>query len=94
MALATKPRFLILDEPSAGLAPKAAQEVLEQLKSLAEDGMTILLVEQNVKQALRIADYCYILAEGQNQVDGPARDLLADPVVGEIYLGAKRVGAQ
>ncbi|MEM7302204.1 MAG: ABC transporter ATP-binding protein [Pseudomonadota bacterium] len=94
MALATNPRFLILDEPSAGLAPKAAQEVLVRLKALAGEGMTILLVEQNVKQALKIADYCYILAEGQNQVDGPASELLADPVVGEIYLGAKRVRKQ
>jgi ABC-type branched-subunit amino acid transport system ATPase component len=58
---------------------------------LTADGVTVLLVEQNVKQALKLADHCYILAEGRNQIDGAAADLLADPVVGEIYLGAKRM---
>ena len=53
----------------------------------------MLLVEQNVRQALGIADHCYILAEGRNQMDGPAAAILADPVVGEIYLGGRRVGA-
>lgn len=91
MALASRPSLILMDEPSAGLAPKAAQEVLECASGLTEQGVSILLVEQNVKQALRLADHCYILAEGRNQVDGPAADLLNDPVVGEIYLGAKRV---
>lgn len=93
MALATDPQLILMDEPSAGLSPKAAQEVLELARSLTEQGVTILLVEQNVKQALRLADHCYILAEGRNQVDGAAADLLADPIVGEIYLGGKRVQA-
>ncbi len=91
MALAIKPSVILMDEPSAGLSPKAAQEVLEYAKSLTEQGVTILLVEQNVKQALRLADQCYILADGRNQVDGPADSLLNDPVVGQIYLGGKRV---
>ncbi|MEX0343549.1 MAG: ABC transporter ATP-binding protein [Rhizobiaceae bacterium] len=94
MALAVSPKLILMDEPSAGLSPKAAQDVLERLRRLVEDGVTILLVEQNVKQALRLADHCYILAEGRNQIDGPAADLLADPVVGEIYLGAKRMRAE
>jgi ABC-type branched-subunit amino acid transport system ATPase component len=55
--------------------------------------VTVLLVEQNVKQALRVADHCYILAEGRNQIDGPAAQIAADPVVGEIYLGGKRMVA-
>ena len=93
MALASHPSLILMDEPSAGLAPKAAQEVLEFARSLTEQGVAILLVEQNVKQALRLADHCYILAEGRNQVDGPAASLLEDPVVGEIYLGSKRVTA-
>ena len=93
MALATKPSLILMDEPSAGLAPKATQEVLELAKSLTEQGVSILLVEQNVNQALRYADHCFILAEGRNQLDGKAMDLLNDPVVGEIYLGGKRVGA-
>ena len=75
------------------LAPKAAQEVLEFARGLTEQGVSILLVEQNVKQALRLADHCYILADGRNQVDGSAASLLEDPVVAEIYLGSKRVPA-
>lgn len=91
MALAINPSVVLMDEPSAGLSPKAAQEVLEHARALTEDGVSVLLVEQNVKQALRLADHCYILADGRNQIDGPAADLLSDPVVGQIYLGGKRV---
>lgn len=90
-ALATEPRLILMDEPSAGLSPKAAQEVLEMARGLTETGVTILLVEQNVTQALRLSDYCYILAEGRNQIDGKAADLLGDSVVADIYLGGKRV---
>ncbi len=93
MALATRPSIILMDEPSAGLSPKAAQEVLELAKGLTEHGVSILLVEQNVKQSLKIADHCYILAEGRNQLDGKAADLLRDPMVGEIYLGGKRTVA-
>jgi ABC-type branched-subunit amino acid transport system ATPase component len=93
MALASSPRLILMDEPSAGLSPKAAQEVLEHARALAARGVSILLVEQNVKQALRLADHCFILAEGRNQVDGEALDLLNDKIVGDIYLGGKRVGA-
>jgi len=93
MALASSPRLILMDEPSAGLSPKAAQEVLEHARALTADGVSILLVEQNVKQALRLADHCFILAEGRNQVDGAALELLNDKVVGEIYLGGRRVGA-
>ncbi|SHK15378.1 branched-chain amino acid transport system ATP-binding protein [Shimia gijangensis] len=93
MALATAPKLILMDEPSAGLSPKAAQEVLECARGLTDQGVTILLVEQNVNQALRMADHCYILAEGCNQVDGSAADMLNDPIVGEIYLGAKRMRA-
>ena len=93
MALAAEPRLILMDEPSAGLSPKAAQEVLEHARTLAASGVSILLVEQNVNQAMRLADHCYILAEGRNQIDGPAGDLLNDTVVGEIYLGGRRVKA-
>ncbi|NNF71055.1 MAG: ABC transporter ATP-binding protein [Rhodobacteraceae bacterium] len=93
MALASAPKLILMDEPSAGLSPKAAQEVLEHARALTEQGVSILLVEQNVNQALRLADHCYILAEGRNQVDGSAADLLGDSIVGEIYLGGRRVGA-
>lgn len=93
MALAAEPRLILMDEPSAGLSPKAAQEVLEHARSLTAEGVSILLVEQNVNQAMRLSDYCFILAEGRNQVDGPTEDLLNDKVVGEIYLGGRRVKA-
>ncbi len=93
MALAIEPSVILMDEPSAGLAPRAAEEVLQQARALTDSGVTIVLVEQNVRQALRIADHCYILADGRNQVDGPAADLMNDPVVGQIYLGGKRMAA-
>ena len=90
MALAVDPLLILMDEPSAGLSPKAAQEVLQLARDLTSQGVTILLVEQNVKQAMRLADHCYILAEGRNQHDADASILLDDPIVGEIYLGGKR----
>jgi ABC-type branched-subunit amino acid transport system ATPase component len=93
MALASRPRVMLMDEPSAGLSPKVQQEVLELARGLTGRGVSILLVEQNVKQALRVADHCYVLAEGRNQLDGPADQILADPAVGEIYLGGRRMGA-
>ena len=93
IALATRPQLILMDEPSAGLAPKAAEEVLEMARALTEMGTTIVLVEQNVNQALRLADQCYILAEGRNQIDGKATDLLGNSVVAEIYLGGKRMRA-
>ncbi|MAC78182.1 MAG: ABC transporter ATP-binding protein [Rhodobacteraceae bacterium] len=92
-ALAVDPRLILMDEPSAGLSPKAAQDVLGMARDLTREGVTILLVEQNVNQALKMADYCYILAEGRNQVDGKAADLLGNQVVADIYLGGKRVRA-
>ena len=61
--------------------------------ALTQTGVSVVLVEQNVNQAMRIADHCYILAEGRNQVDGPAATLMADDVVGRIYLGGHRVRA-
>jgi ABC-type branched-subunit amino acid transport system ATPase component len=90
MALAANPSLILMDEPSAGLSPKAAEEVLDHVKQLTGQGVTILLVEQNVKQALKRADHCYVLAEGRNQIDGPAAELLEDPALGRIYLGGER----
>jgi ABC-type branched-subunit amino acid transport system ATPase component len=93
MALAVDPSLILMDEPSAGLSPKVAEEVLQLARDLTRTGVSILLVEQNVKQAMRVADHCYILAEGRYQHDASAAELLNDPVVGEIYLGGKRVEA-
>jgi len=94
MALSTSPRIILMDEPSAGLSPKASQEILEMLRHLTSTGVTIILVEQNVNQALRLADHCYILAEGINQIDDKAAKLLRDSIVSEIYLGGKRLKVQ
>lgn len=91
MALASSPSVILMDEPSAGLAPKVTDEVLDLAQSLTGDGVTVLLVEQNVKAAMRRADHCYILAEGRNQIDGPARDLATDPRLAEIYMGGLRM---
>ena len=91
MALASNPSVILMDEPSAGLAPKVTDEVLDLAQALTQDEVTVLLVEQNVKAAMRRADYCYILAEGRNQIDGPAGDLASDPRLAEIYMGGLRM---
>jgi len=87
MAMVTQPSLVMMDEPTAGLSPKIAGEVLARIGDLAGAGTAILLVEQNAKAALRVSDRAYVLAEGQNRIDGPADALLADPAVGRIYLG-------
>ena len=86
-ALLTDPRLILLDEPTAGLAPKAAAELFLEVRRLAERGTAVLMVEQNAKAALRMSDRAYVLAEGENRIDGPAASLLADPKIGAIFLG-------
>ena len=93
MALIAEPALLLLDEPSAGLSPKASEEVLGMMRGIATTGVSVLMVEQNVKAALRLSDRAYVMAEGRNQYEGHAKTLLNDPVLGEIYLGARREGA-
>ncbi len=89
-ALMTDPRLIMLDEPTAGLAPKVVGEVFQQLRRLAEAGVAVLMVEQNAKAALRVSDRGYVLAEGRNRIAGRAADLLADAAVAEAFLGGKR----
>ncbi|MCC4250182.1 MULTISPECIES: ABC transporter ATP-binding protein [Microbacterium] len=86
-ALMAKPKLLVLDEPSLGLAPKIVTEVFEAISTLREEGMTVLLVEQNVAQALSVADRGYVLEEGETAVEGDAQELLADRQLQEAYLG-------
>ena len=93
MALAKKPSILLMDEPSAGLSPKVAEEVLTFTKSLTKQQVTIILVEQNVKQALAVADHCYILAEGRNQLDDTAKKMIGNSLISEIFMGRKRVAS-
>jgi branched-chain amino acid transport system ATP-binding protein len=89
-ALIVSPSVLILDEPSAGLSPKVATEVFRTLKAINETGVTILLVEQNVKAALAIAHRGVILVDGKLRHEGAAATLASDPIVAELYLGAHR----
>lgn len=86
-ALALDPPVLILDEPSAGLSPKIVGEVFSMLKRINGEGVTIILVEQNVKAAMAIADRTIILAEGQIRHEGTPAELADDPLIGQIYLG-------
>ena len=86
-ALLTKPQLIMLDEPSAGLAPKLVTEVFQRLAALAKTGVAILMVEQNAKAAMAISDRTYVLAEGRNRLDGPSAALIDDPEVAAIYLG-------
>ena len=90
MALMSQPRLIMLDEPTAGLAPKVVAEVFDQLSQLVNHGVAVLLVEQNAQAALAQSHRGYVLAEGRNQHSGEAAALLDDPVVAAIYLGATR----
>ena len=86
-ALMAKPRLLLLDEPSLGLAPLIVREVFRIIASLRELGVSILLVEQNARAALETADYGYVLETGEIVHSGPAADLMHDPKVAASYLG-------
>lgn len=85
--LMTRPRLLILDEPSLGLSPKLVDTIFGLIRELNSEGMSILLVEQNVRQSLAIADYAYVLEKGSVVHQGEGRALLDDPFVKEAYLG-------
>jgi len=87
-ALMAKPRLLLLDEPSMGLAPLLVQEIFKTLRTLNQRGLTIFLVEQNVRQALKIADYAYVMENGRIALAGPSAELLDNPKVIETYIGA------
>jgi branched-chain amino acid transport system ATP-binding protein len=89
-ALMSKPRLLMLDEPSLGLAPRIVREIFEVINRLRDAGVSILLVEQNARAALQIADYGYVLETGSVALEGPARNLAGDPRVIESYLGLGR----
>lgn len=86
-ALLAKPRLLMLDEPSMGLAPVLVNEVFAIIRSIKESGKTILIVEQNARKVLEIADYAYVLDRGRIVQEGPAADLRADERIIEAYLG-------
>lgn len=88
-ALMSKPRLLMLDEPSLGLAPLVVQDIFKIIRILNEQGVTVLLVEQNANMALKIADIAYVLETGSITLSGSGAELLANPKVKEAYLGRK-----
>ncbi|PRB79973.1 ABC transporter ATP-binding protein [Pseudomonas sp. MYb185] len=87
-ALMSKPKLLLLDEPSLGLAPIIIQQIFEIIEELRRQGVTIFLVEQNANQALKLADRGYVMEHGHILMQGSGEELLANPQVREAYLGA------
>ncbi len=87
-ALVTRPRALLLDEPSAGLSPQAVDLVFDQLAEVKRHGIAIVMVEQNARRALALADRGYVLDIGSNAYEGTGQSLLRDPKVAELYLGS------
>ncbi|TAK47808.1 MAG: ABC transporter ATP-binding protein [Xanthobacteraceae bacterium] len=86
-ALMAKPQLLMLDEPSLGLAPRIVRDIFHVIASLRSSGVSILLVEQNARAALQVADYGYVLELGEVVLEGPAASLVTNPRVAETYLG-------
>ncbi len=93
-ALMSRPRLILLDEPSLGLAPRFVEEIFRVIVRLREEGMTVLLVEQNAMLALDIADYGYVMENGRIVLDGPAEALRANADVKEFYLGLNELGTR
>ncbi len=86
-ALMSEPKLLLMDEPSLGLAPLVVKEVMRVISSLRELDLTVLLVEQNVRQVLKVTDRAYVLEHGKLVVDGPSAELMENPEVKRAYLG-------
>ena len=86
-ALMTKPKLLMMDEPSLGLAPLVVKMIFDIIRAINKEGTTVLLIEQNAKAALEIADYGYVLETGRIILEGKGRELLADDRVRKAYLG-------
>ena len=92
-SLMSRPSVLMLDEPSLGLAPLIVKEIFSIIETLRQTGVTIVLVEQNARAALEVADHGYVLETGAIALEGPAADLAVDPRVIETYLGAQKKAA-
>ena len=86
-ALMSNPKVLLLDEPSLGLAPLVVRDIFEIIKEIRKEGTTVVIVEQNALQTLKIADYGYVLEVGEISMEGPAAELIRDPKLVEAYLG-------
>jgi branched-chain amino acid transport system ATP-binding protein len=81
------PKLVLIDEPSIGLSPLMVQEVFAIMKDLRAGGVTVLLIEQNAKQALQISDYGLVLEQGQTRIEAAAPEILADPRIAQLFLG-------
>jgi len=92
-ALMARPKLLLLDEPSMGLAPLVVSDIFKVIQEINQEGTTILLVEQNVRQALKIAHYAYVLETGKIVLHGKADEVASNPRVMEAYLGGAKAGA-
>jgi branched-chain amino acid transport system ATP-binding protein len=87
-ALVVRPRFVLFDEPSAGLSPKLAGEALQRVAELAQRGVGVLMVEQNIREAMRVADRMYVLVGGTRRFEGRPADIGDDRELMQLYLGA------
>jgi branched-chain amino acid transport system ATP-binding protein len=87
-ALMMGPQVLMLDEPSIGLSPLLVTQVLQAMRTLANDGLSILLVEQNVRAAIKVVDRLVLLERGRIVMQGPAEEIGSDPRIAQAYLGA------
>ncbi|MBL4558154.1 MAG: ABC transporter ATP-binding protein [Rhodobacteraceae bacterium] len=92
-ALMTKPKLLMLDEPTAGVSPIVMDELFDRIIEIARTGLSILMVEQNARQALEIADHGFVLVQGENRYTDTGRALLADPEVRKSFLGARWISS-
>lgn len=87
-ALITKPRLLLLDEPFAAVDPHTVEELQQEVRTLADSGIAVLVTDHNVQQTLRICDRAYIVHEGRNLAEGSPRDIINDPIVRDAYLAS------
>jgi branched-chain amino acid transport system ATP-binding protein len=88
-ALLARPKLLLLDEPSLGLAPLVVTDIFRTIKGINKEGTTVLLVEQNVKQALKVSHFSYVLETGRMVLKGESKDLIKEPKIKEAFLGQK-----
>lgn len=86
-ALMSEPKLILLDEPTAGLSPAYLEVIFDLLLQVRDSGVAILMVEQNAKQALRIADYAYVLVNGRNAYEGTGAELIGNDEVRKSFLG-------
>ena len=89
-ALMCRPKLIMMDEPSLGLAPLVIKDIFRIIQEINAKGMTILLIEQNANMALKIADWAYVLETGRITMEGTGKELLENPQIREAYLGKKK----